>query len=148
MQESRGKDNNSSPKKQNSQKSTDQKSTEGQSKKGEDVGKEKKSVKQWNNSKGKSKDASDDVVKTEGTAQQRLIDALNVQGKKSLRNDSADGVKEGKRKEKTKEVPFCELMSAFPPLPGIKEEFKVPVPWNTDVLKVHIVHIISLRYIN
>ncbi|KAL0275945.1 UNVERIFIED_CONTAM: hypothetical protein PYX00_003648 [Menopon gallinae] len=134
-QENRGKDVNSSPKKQNSPKSADQKSADGQGKKGEDVGKEKKSVKQWNNAKGKSKDASDDADKSDCATQQKLIDSLNAHGKKGHKNDSAEGAKEGKRKEKTKEVPFSELMSAFPPLPGVKDEFKNSTVWSTDGLK-------------
>lgn len=92
----------------------------------EDVKKEKKtdqSTRDLNSSKNQEKD---NVVENEITgtcsnnAQDKLLEASSRSRKKSSKVDFDSG--RDKKKGKVKENPFPEFMSAFPPLPGVKDD--------------------------
>lgn len=124
-------------KKHSNSKVDDQKSA-----KNDETKKEKKlnhQPRDWNNLRNASKDTSAEGEKTDSiVAQQKLIEVLNARtGKKSNKVEAESG-KDLKKREKGKDNPFPEFMSAFPPLPSVKDGTKNSGPRLADGYRVRV----------
>lgn len=86
----------------------------------------------------KQKDVNEENEKADMimVQQQKLMEVLNPRAnKKSNKAETPESLKSNIIKEMDKETPFPELMSAFPPLPSVKDDLKTSSIWNTAPLK-------------
>ncbi|KAK6641585.1 hypothetical protein RUM44_013300 [Polyplax serrata] len=109
-------------KKQNNSKAEEQKHM-----KTEDVKKDKKPSPggkgDWNSLKGPVK-GDNHGESDNNDSQQKLVDGLNTRTNKNAVKPEPESGKDGKKKDKVKENPFLEFMTAFPPLPNVKDGYK------------------------